>query len=221
MTLEDDYKNFVQYFPAIIENWRPVNGQTKEISQARLSHFKKYFEVDRSTNQAMETIFAKWHNTNTEGFALIQAELGLFEHQSHFGDYLTYLAFLYADFSIEAYTGDNKKFHLIQSHWQRLINEIGEQNTKYDKNALNLELDVWHELIVILRDRGVNRELLELLPKELEALINDIERGLEYFEAPFSRTQAEHEEVRVRLGRSSNQYFEALHRHGLKAITDI
>ena len=76
-------------------------------------------------------------------------------------------------------------------------------------------------MIDLLRDRGAPEELLELLPKELEALINDIERGLEYFDAPFYRTQTEHEEVRLRLNRSSQEYFVALRQHGLKTIADI
>ena len=221
MTLADDYRTFAIYFPAIIENWRPVNGQTGEVSDARLAHFKAYFEVDTPTEDAIGRIITKWQQTNTDGFALIQAELGIFEHQGHFCDYLAYLSFLHADFTIETYTGDNKKFKLIQSHWERLIDEVGEQNTEYQKDALKLELDIWHEMIGVLRNSGATNEFLELLPKELEALINDIERGLEYFDAPFCRTQAEHEEIRTRLGRSTNQYFEALQRHRLKTITDI
>ena len=221
MSIKADYKKYAKYLPVIVQNWRPVNGQTQELSEARLAHFKDYFEVDAPTEKAVENIVAKWHQTNTDGFALIQAELGLFEHQSHFCDYLAYLSFLHTDFSIELYTGDNKKFNLIQSHWQRLIDEVGAQNTEYQKQDLSLELNIWHELIAILQERGAASEFLDLLPRELEALINDIERGLEYFDAPFARTQVEHEEIRVLLGRSTNDYFEALKKHGLKTITDI
>ena len=221
MTLAEDYKKFAGYFPAIIQNWRPVNGQTEEVSQARLEHFKNYFEVYTPTTDAVNKIIAKWQQTNTDSFALIQLELGLSEHQSHFCDYLTYLCFLHADFSIELYEGDNNKFNLIQSHWERLLDEVGKQNTEFHPHLLKLELDIWNELISELRERGAAREFLELLPKELEALINDVERGLEYFDAPFCRTQLEHEETRVRLDRSSQEYFNALQRHGLKTITDV
>ena len=221
MTLADDYKKFADYFPEIIQNWRPVNGLSEELSQARLEHFKDYFQIGAETANAIDKIVTNWQQKNTDGFALIQAELGLFEHQEHFCDYLAYLCFLYADYSIDQYKGDNKKFYLIQSHWERLIDEVGAQNTNQDRHALKLELEVWHDLISILRGRGVANELLELFPKELEALINDIERGLEYFDGPFFRTQDKHEEVRVRLNRSTQEYFESLRRHGLKTITDI
>ena len=221
MTLTEDYKNFVEYIPTIVQNWRPINGQTKEVSEARLAHFKDYFEVDSTTQIEPETITEKWHQANTDSFSIIQAELGLSEHQGHFCDYLAYLCFLHTNFTIQDYFGENKKFNLIQSHWDRLIGELGEQNTKYQKHKLKLEIDVWHELIAELRSRGTEPELLELLPKELESLINDVERGLEYFDAPFYRTQEEHEKVRLRLNRSTHEYFEALKRHGLKTIIDF
>ena len=221
MTLAEDYKNFVDYIPTIVQNWRPINGQTEEVSQARLAHFKNYFEVDSSTDNAPDKIIEKWHQANTDSFSIIQAELGLSEHQGHFCDYLAYLCFLHTNFTIQNYLGENKKFNLIQSHWERLINEIGQQHTKYQKHKLKLEIEIWYELITELRNRGAEPELLELLPKELESLINDVERGLEYFDAPFYRTQEEHEKVRLRLNRSTQEYFKALQRHGLKTITDF
>ena len=221
MTLAEDYKNFVDYIPTIVQNWRPINGQTEEVSQARLAHFKNYFEVGSPTDNAADKIIEKWNQANTDSFSIIQVELGLSEHQGHFSDYLAYLCFLHTNFTIQSYLGENKKFNLIQSHWERLINEIGEQNTKYQKHKLKLEIGVWYDLLAKLRSRGTETELLELLPKELESLINDVERGLEYFDAPFYRTQEEHEKVRLRLNRSTQEYFKALQRHGLKTITDF
>ena len=221
MTLAEDYKNFVDYIPTIVQNWRPINGQTEEVSQARLAHFKNYFEVGSQTDNPADKIIEKWNQANTDSFSIIQVELGLSEHQGHFCDYLAYLCFLHTNFTIQSYLGENKKFNLIQSHWERLITEIGEQNTKYQKHRLNLEIEIWHNLIAELRSRGVEPELLELLPKELESLINDVERGLEYFDAPFYRTQQEHEKIRLRLNRSTQEYFDALRRHGLKTIIDF
>jgi len=221
MKLADDYKNFAQFFPQIIKNWRPVNGQTETVSQARLEHFKDYFEVSTPATEAADKIVSKWRQSNTDGFALIQAELGIFEHQSHFCDYLADLCFVHAGFDTEFFYQDNYRFNLVQSHWERLMDEVGTQNTQYNKFKLKLELDVWLQLINVLRDKGEPEEFLELLPKELEALINDVERGLEYFDAPFCRSQEEHEKVRVRLNRSTQEYFEALQRYGLKTIADI
>ena len=121
MTLTEDYKNFVEYIPTIVQNWRPINGQTKEVSEARLAHFKDYFEVDSTTQIEPEKITEKWHQANTDSFSIIQAELGLSEHQGHFCDYLAYLCFLHTNFTIQDYFGENKKFNLIQSHWDRLL----------------------------------------------------------------------------------------------------
>jgi len=173
------YEKYTEYFPTIVKNWHPVNGHSQEVADARLQHFKDWFEVGEPPPEAFSSIMKKCSAKKT----LISDPMRYLHHTIN--NYFWWAGGLFGNLPPSHFW----PYRYVCRNWNHLIDEVGEHDTDHKKFHINLNLNVWLELSAKCIANDVEIEKLTLLTYRMEELAYTWERQLNTdYDAPSSYT---------------------------------
>ena len=155
------YDTCASYFPTIVRNWHPVNGQTEEVASARLKHFKQWFGVGKSTVAAVSDIMSIEY-ASSSGVSSPHDAFNLF------GDYSWWVQALFADAPASHFEKVPNSRHVIRN-WNFLVDAA--KSPIHKKNHVNADLKIWLELSIKCLAQGVDEEYLMLLTYRMETAV--------------------------------------------------